>query len=285
MVRARWSSPRSPADDPLRRPARAGRTRQARRRSEALRRFAIAGMKTEWKIDQALRAEEAALDVDPRIHELRRRVVRFVPRLAGVCEFARLRRQLPHLELRPERRPGGQAERVHGARLLAHVGARGSRVWKVRKQVGTRAAERAMRRLNPRKVPTQKVPVIFEPRTARHASGRSFRRRQRRRHLSPRVVPGGQAGRKDRLRSADRDRRCHHARPVRQLAFRRRRRGLAAHRGDRARRSQELSAEHLLGAQAGSEDHRQRVARDHRQRGRRSRQFLIEAGHALRQTI
>jgi PmbA protein len=33
--------------------------------------------------------------------------------------------------------------------------------------VGTRAAERALRRLNPRKVATQKAPVIFEPRTAR----------------------------------------------------------------------------------------------------------------------
>jgi PmbA protein len=41
-------------------------------------------------------------------------------------------------------------------------------------EVGRRAAERALRRLNPRKVPTQKVPVIFEPRTARMLLGDLF---------------------------------------------------------------------------------------------------------------
>jgi len=41
-------------------------------------------------------------------------------------------------------------------------------------EVGRRAAERALRRLNPRKVPTQKVPVIFEPRTARNLLGDRF---------------------------------------------------------------------------------------------------------------
>src|SRR4029077_4854551 len=41
-------------------------------------------------------------------------------------------------------------------------------------EVGRRAAERALRRLNPRKVPTQKVPVIFEPRTARNLLGDLF---------------------------------------------------------------------------------------------------------------
>jgi PmbA protein len=40
--------------------------------------------------------------------------------------------------------------------------------------VGRIAAERAIRRLNPRKVPTQKVPVIFEPRTARAVLGDIF---------------------------------------------------------------------------------------------------------------
>jgi PmbA protein len=41
-------------------------------------------------------------------------------------------------------------------------------------EVGKRAAERALRRLNPRKVPTQKVPVIFESRTARNLLGDLF---------------------------------------------------------------------------------------------------------------
>ena len=40
--------------------------------------------------------------------------------------------------------------------------------------VGRIAAERALRRLNPRKVPTQNVPVVFEPRTARALLGDFF---------------------------------------------------------------------------------------------------------------
>ena len=57
-------------------------------------------------------------------HELGRRFVRFLPRLAGVRQFARIRRRVSNLELRPERGPGGQAERLHGTRLLEHLGAR-----------------------------------------------------------------------------------------------------------------------------------------------------------------
>ena len=41
-------------------------------------------------------------------------------------------------------------------------------------EVGRRAAERALRRLNPRKVATQKVPVIFEPQIARTLLGHVF---------------------------------------------------------------------------------------------------------------
>src|SRR5215475_8436747 len=40
--------------------------------------------------------------------------------------------------------------------------------------VGKKAAERALRRLNPRKVATQKVPVVFESRTARSLLGDLF---------------------------------------------------------------------------------------------------------------
>ena len=41
-------------------------------------------------------------------------------------------------------------------------------------EVGRHAAERALRRLNPRKAATQKAPVIFEPRTARSLLGDLF---------------------------------------------------------------------------------------------------------------
>ena len=53
---------------------------------------------------------------------------------------------------------------------------------------------------------------------------------------------------------------------------------IAAHPGDRKRRAEELPAEYLHGAQAGDEDHRQRVARHHGQRGHRARQFLSGSG-------
>ena len=41
-------------------------------------------------------------------------------------------------------------------------------------EVGRKAAERAVRRLNPRKVTSQKVPVVFEPRVARSLLGHLF---------------------------------------------------------------------------------------------------------------
>src|SRR6185369_3841040 len=40
--------------------------------------------------------------------------------------------------------------------------------------VGKRAAERALRRLNPRKAATQKAAIVFEPRTARSLLGDLF---------------------------------------------------------------------------------------------------------------
>ena len=47
-----------------------------------------------------------------------------------------------------------------------HTSARSSGRLESPEFVGRIAAERAIRRLNARKVPTQKVPVVFEPRTA-----------------------------------------------------------------------------------------------------------------------
>jgi PmbA protein len=52
-----------------------------------------------------------------------------------------------------------------------HTASRKARELESPEQVGLRAAQRALRRLNPRKVATQKVPVIFEPRTARALLG------------------------------------------------------------------------------------------------------------------
>jgi PmbA protein len=55
-----------------------------------------------------------------------------------------------------------------------HTSARSAAGLENPESVGRIAAGRALRRLNARKVPTQKVPVIFEPRTARQLLGDIF---------------------------------------------------------------------------------------------------------------
>ena len=54
----------------------------------------------------------------------------------------------------------------HSARSLAHL--------EPPEQIGRTAAARALRRLNPVKVATQKVPVVFEPRVAASLVGNLF---------------------------------------------------------------------------------------------------------------
>ena len=87
--------------------------------------------------------------------------------------------------------------------------------------VGKRAAERALRRLNPRKVATQKAPVIFEPRTARSLLGDFFERGERiGRSTGRRRFLAGKLGEKiasERLTVVDD---ATMPRPVRQLAVR-----------------------------------------------------------------
>ncbi|PYT18727.1 MAG: peptidase, partial [Acidobacteria bacterium] len=55
-----------------------------------------------------------------------------------------------------------------------HSAARSASRIESAEQVGRIAAERALRRLNPRRIPTQKAPVVFEPRTARSFLGDLF---------------------------------------------------------------------------------------------------------------
>jgi PmbA protein len=92
---------------------------------------------------------------------------------ARVRKFARFCGQLPDVELRPERGSGRETERIDGARLLAH-GSRAAAGLESPELVGRQAAERALRRLNPRKGGDAKAPMIFEPRTARSLLGDLF---------------------------------------------------------------------------------------------------------------
>ena len=134
---------------------------------------AIERMDTEWKIDQALRAEKAALDFDPRIQlsegasfdsHVGRRV--FANSLGFVGSY---RTSSCSLSVVPVAKAGEAMERDYW-----HTSARSAAGLESPESVGRIAAERAVRRLNARKVPTQKVPVIFEPRTARQLLGDLF---------------------------------------------------------------------------------------------------------------
>jgi len=135
---------------------------------------AIAKMTTEWKIDQALRAEKAAFDFDPRIQlsegasfdsHIGRRIFANSRGFLGSYRTSSC-----SLSVVPvAKQEDGAMERDYW-----HTAARNSERLETPESVGRIAAGRAIRRLNARKVPTQKVPVIFEPRTAGQLLGDIF---------------------------------------------------------------------------------------------------------------
>jgi PmbA protein len=126
----------------------------------------VADLETTVKIDAAKRAEEAALATDPRIFNSEgggfdtyagRHIFANSRGFAG--EY---RSSYCSIGASPVAREGESMERDHwghAARRFADL--------ESPEYVGRTAAERALRRLNPVKVETQKVPVVFEPRTAR----------------------------------------------------------------------------------------------------------------------
>ena len=134
---------------------------------------AIAKMTTEWKIDQAMRAEKAAFDFDPRIQlsegasfdsHLGRRI--FANSRGFIGSY---RTSSCSLSVVPVAKQESGMERDYW-----HTSARSAGGLESPESVGRIAAERALRRLNARKVSTQKVPVIFEPRTAGQLLGDIF---------------------------------------------------------------------------------------------------------------
>ena len=124
-------------------------------------------LETELKIDTARRAEAAALAADPRIANSEGASFDIAHGPAHLRQLAGIRGGVPDELLLVERDPGGEGRGVDGARLLVHDGARVSRGWSRRRRSGRTAARRALRRLNPVKVETQKVPIVFEPGAAR----------------------------------------------------------------------------------------------------------------------
>jgi PmbA protein len=134
---------------------------------------AIAQMTTEWKIDQAMRAEKAAFDFDPRIQlsegasfdsHTGRRIFANSRGFLGSYRTSSC-----SLSVVPVAKQESGMERDYW-----HTSARSASRLETPESVGRTAAERAIRRLNARKVPTQKVPVIFEPRTAGSLLGDIF---------------------------------------------------------------------------------------------------------------
>jgi len=126
----------------------------------------VEGLATPFKIELAKRAEEAALSADPRITNsegasfdtyLSRHIFANSRGFAGTY-----RSSYCSLATVPVAREGASMERD-----AWDTSARRFSALEAPEHVGRTAARRALRRLNPVKVETQKVPVIFEPRAAR----------------------------------------------------------------------------------------------------------------------
>jgi PmbA protein len=126
----------------------------------------VEGLETGFKIDMAKRAEDAALTADARIvnsegASFDTHTGRHI--FANSRGFAEeYRTSYCSISAVPVARDGESMERDYWhtlARSLAGLDAP--------EEVGRIAARRAVRRLNSVKVETQKVPVVFEPRTAR----------------------------------------------------------------------------------------------------------------------
>lgn len=131
---------------------------------------AIANLETASKIDSATRAEQAALSADPRIQNSEGASF---DSYIGTRVFANSRGFVSSyrtsscgMSVVPVAKQNGSMERDYW-----HSAGRHLSTLEAPEAIGARAAARALRRLNPRKVATQKVPVVFEPRTARALLG------------------------------------------------------------------------------------------------------------------
>lgn len=134
---------------------------------------AIAAMSADAKLDLALRCEEAAREVDPRIVNFDRGgfgTAVSTTALANSTGFAAgYRSTTISLSTVPVAREGDQMQRDYWydvRRRLADLD--------TPEAIGRRAAERALRKLGARKVATREVPVAFEPHVARDFLGTLF---------------------------------------------------------------------------------------------------------------
>lgn len=133
----------------------------------------VAQLETPFKIELAREAEAAALDTDPRITNsegasfdthLGRNI--FANSRGFAAEY---RTSHCSLSAVPVAREGESMERDYWFSM-----ARGMAGLEKPAEIGRLAAQRALRRLGAVKVETQKVPVVFEPRTAKSLLGSIF---------------------------------------------------------------------------------------------------------------
>ncbi len=133
----------------------------------------ISGTDTDYRVEQARQTEEAAFAADPRITNSEGASF---DAYSGERVFANSRGFLGSyrtsscsLSTTPVARQGEFMERDYwysSARSYSRIESPA--------HIGRCAAERTVRRLGARKVPTQKVPVIFDPQTARSLLGNIF---------------------------------------------------------------------------------------------------------------
>jgi PmbA protein len=126
----------------------------------------VAVLETPWKIEQARLAERAALDFDPRITNSEGgsfgsnlNQTAFANSLGFSGSY---RTSSCSLSAVPVARDGDRMERDYWYSIARRAGA-----LEPAAEVGRKAGERVVRRLNARKLSTRKAPVIFEPRMAR----------------------------------------------------------------------------------------------------------------------
>jgi len=144
----------------------------------------VAELSTEARIGMARRAEEAALAADPRIKNSEGAVfeasvgTKAYANSLGFC--GSYRSSYCGVSVTPIAQDGAQDRAPAGASADGmqrdywySVGRRAAGL-EAPESVGRKAAERALRKLGARKIPTCRVPVVFDPETARSLLGHVF---------------------------------------------------------------------------------------------------------------
>jgi PmbA protein len=137
----------------------------------------ILALETDWKIAQAKRAEEAAFAADARIRNSEGASFdsgigsRYFANSLGFA--GSYRSSHCGLSVVPVAKQNGSPDSKM-ERDYWYTNSRSSGGLEPAEEVGRRAAARAVRRLNARKIATRKAPILFEPRAARSLLGDLF---------------------------------------------------------------------------------------------------------------